>query len=1189
MSNGELQADISAGPVNYRDPAGRWRPISTTVGRVSKPGYPYGNASNSFRSYFGTAASRMVRFEVPGGGWLEMGLNGAHAGRPRVAGNTVSYPRAEPGAGVSYQVTPDALQESITLSSAAAPASYAYTIKLGGGLVPWQRSNGQIALSRAGAGGPPALILPAPFMTSAASAAWSPYGKVWTTRVSQRMSWDAAAHTLRLTITPDAAWLRQPGRVFPVVIDPTIEIAPTPTDAQNVMVESDTPTTNYDGSYRLSVGTGSSSDTRSLLSFPLTGIPSGTSIDSADLRLYYDQYFGTSSSNETIQADQATGPWNASTATWSNTSGLDGTEGLNEIIVDDNDAAHTSAGGAWPTTASSAATNGEYRYDQDTTAGDKFTWVPQLTESGNWFVADNYVATANAAANAPFTVTYNGGSQAYTVNQQSGTGNQWAVLDQKPFVAGTAGKVVLGDGPASATTRVIADAMRFRLWGTAVTNTNNANVWDSFPVRNIVQSWLSGSSPNDGFVVKSSTEGTFGLGGPRYDASRFAYQGETAVYPQLVINYGRPSVTLNQITTIHATGADLSWTAYVNPNPTGDPGGNLAGYLVYRSVFQSFTPSASTLVSPVAAGTTSYSDTTATPTPASSSDPLGNAFYYMVAVKTADGQVIPGPTELVRLPKAGYTVQIVDASGATTLSKAQPTTSEQHLTGQPWLAAGDNSTTFGVTRTVVSYPSMSSAGIPAGATVTDAELKLWGFFNNTAGGTSATYDAHALTQNFDPATATWNSASAGTAWTTAGGAFSSTVTGSVSGLTNDPNRQEWPVTSAVQGWVSTPASEHGLLLKESSETTTAPQEQELFLDTSATEPALRPELVVTYLNTTPEDTYYVPGLPDHLASATSYTVPVTVTNTTGTTLSAANWVLSYHWTLPDGTDVSSPANQVQTALTSDLPAGNTVTINASLTTPDTSGTGNDRTAYSLGWDLYDKTTGTWLSGTNAGVPTVAALNQPASVAQPGSDELGLEKFYQYTGVNTGSGSALLNNAANGNVVWSYNPFSNPSRGFDTFVRLDYNSMDTTDSSMGFGWSLQASTLMRLGTPLDFHPNPNPTTITLTDGDGTSHWFTWDAPASQWLSPPGLHYFLQQVGTCDPSGKTENARAWLLTRPDRTQFYFDCQGYRQRQRRDRHQPDQPEDHRPGQVDHRCVGADDYPPVHDAGADGPDDRR
>jgi hypothetical protein len=179
-----------------------------------------------------------------------------------------------------------------------------------------------------------------------------------------------------------------------------------------------------------------------------------------------------------------------------------------------------------------------------------------------------------------------------------------------------------------------------------------------------VQSWVSGSSPNYGFVVKSASEGTLNLGGPRYEASRYAYQDETATHPQLVITYGPLGVRLNQITTIHSTGADLSWPAYVDPTPGSNPGDDLAEYQVHRSVYQAFTPTAATLVSPVPAGTTSFSDTTNIPTPADSTDPFGNAFYYMVAVKTQAGQVVAGPVQLVRLPKAGYTIKIINASGA---------------------------------------------------------------------------------------------------------------------------------------------------------------------------------------------------------------------------------------------------------------------------------------------------------------------------------------------------------------------------------------------------------------------------------------------------------------------------------------------------------------------------------------------
>src|SRR5262249_14084267 len=130
----------------------------------------------------------------------------------------------------------------------------------------------------------------------------------------------------------------------------------------------------------------------------------------------------------------------------------------------------------------------------------------------------------------------------------------------------------------------------------------------------------------------------------------------------------------------------------------------------------------------------------------------------------------------------------------------------------------------------------------------------------------------------------------------------------------------------------------------------------------------------------------------------------------------------------------------------------------------------------------------------SGIPP---LKQFVPADQPTSNKLGLEKFYQYTGINTGSGAAVLNNLASGNAAWNYNALSNPPRGAATFVRMTYNSLDASDSAMGFGWSLEASTVQRLGTPLDFHPRPHPTTITLTDGDGTSHLFVLGSDGVTW--------------------------------------------------------------------------------------------
>jgi YD repeat-containing protein len=257
----------------------------------------------------------------------------------------------------------------------------------------------------------------------------------------------------------------------------------------------------------------------------------------------------------------------------------------------------------------------------------------------------------------------------------------------------------------------------------------------------------------------------------------------------------------------------------------------------------------------------------------------------------------------------------------------------------------------------------------------------------------------------------------------------------------------------------------------------------------------------------------------------------------------APWQLTYKWLLPDGSgtaDPASAASQLMTALPRDVALGNTVTVNAQVKALTTSDPGATRIDRVLTWDLYNQATNTYLSAASGGV---GGLGQHVGVEEPTSDELGLERFYQYAGKNTGAGSTALVNLHSGNLVWSYNPLANPSRGPETFLRMTYNSLDTSTSAMGFGWSLSASSLMRLGTPLQFHPpGQDWPTIRLTDGDGTTHTFTLNTHGStnqavwDYDHPFGVHLYLQK------NSSTDTARAWVLTRPDRTQFLFDADGY-----------------------------------------------
>jgi RHS repeat-associated protein len=1141
LSDGRVEADLSALPTSYRDTRTKsWKSVDTSVRASKTKGYAFANTTNNGRSWFGRDSDRLVRFQSPDGRSVTLGLDGASRDlKPAAKGSTVTYKDATQGADLQYSVGPGRVKENISLAERPdGPLKFTFTLDTHG-LVPKARKDGSIALYGE-LPHTPELVIPAPYMTDAKKAGRSVFGKTYSTKVTQKLTRDGTSW--KLTVTPDMKWLAAKERQYPVVIDPTITIAPSPTDSQDTMVLSDQASTNFNTTWKLSAGKTDTGTARSLIKFPLSEIPSGTKIDSARLEMYFDQAHTTNANDVTVGAYRATGAWDETTATWTNTSGLVGELSGTSVQVDDGDAGTTAATGTWPTTSSSSGIGSDYRSNKDSVAGDTYTWQPKLPETASYRVDAHYVAGADRASNAPYTVTSKDPTATYTVNQQSGTNGVWASLNggsQINFSAGTTGKVVLGDGPASTSTSVIADAVRWVNPASIVKNAGEYNQWHKFPVTDTVQQWLNGTSTNNGFVLKATDESsTAPTGGPRYESGDGDYGGETATIPRLTVTYGKVGTTLNSPTVVHSTGPELSWKAY--SNTTGDPNLDIVEYQLHRSTQQTFTPSAATLVAPVDKSATAYTDTTATPTPDSSPVEIGRSYYYQLAVKTKDGQLLGSPTRIVGVPKAGRTMRLVQGTSGvtdTTLSSGQPTTNEDTIAsfgvGQKWLEVGNNSTTYGKARAVMKF---DTAAIPTTATVLESRLFMWGA-ETTTDTNGAIYELHGLNKDFNETQATWNNATSTTAWTTAGGDYSGTVSDTVAQV-SEVGRHWWDATSLTQGWAKTPSSNHGALVKLKDETTTGPQERTLFLASEAADPQLGPLLRVIYVDSTTDDTYYAPTTPARMTPNSTYTVDFTVTNTTSSAWASGERVLSYTWKLPDGTDVTTGGNQASTAIPA-LSPGQSATIQAQVKTPINSDSGSKRTDYVLGWDVKKVSDGSWLSATNT---TIQPLKQNVAVEDPTSDSLGLEKFYSYTGKNTGAGSTVMNNLASGNSVWSYNAFSNPGRGLTTFARFAYNSLDTSDTVSGAGWSAQLAGPIRLGAPLDFHPNPNPTEIRLPDGDGTTHVFTKQADGS-WKAPAGVHYRITMKAglDCTPD-KDPVPDAWTLLRPDGTRFLFGCDGY-----------------------------------------------
>ncbi|HEX2355446.1 MAG TPA: DNRLRE domain-containing protein, partial [Micromonosporaceae bacterium] len=654
LSDGRVQAEVSTTPVHYRDANGAYRPIDTTVRPTTRPGFVRGNATNAYTSLFGARSDRLVRFEVDGR-HVELGLAGpARAVAPRVDGSTVTYAGVAGAADLVYEVTQRELREKIVLDRAPAGAfSLAFTVR-SGGVDAVLRDDGSIAFVPK-SGGEPTFVIPAPYMYDAGPDATSPVGKGFSDRVTQTLVQHGSTTTV--TVTADAGWLADEARTYPVTIDPTIRIQPVPTDAQDVEIYSGNTTRNYNDTYQLKVGTDTTQSWRTLAKFPLTGVPSGTVLDDAQLQMFYDQTHTTWEYDVALQAHKVTQPWSESTATWANMNANFAAQPAGNMVTLDDGSTGTSVSGTWAYSTNPAliplAVNGDYRFNNDATTGNTHTWVPTITEAGNYQVEVHFVSETDRATNAPYTVYYNGGSKAYSVDQTKPTAARgvWKTLGVHPFVAGTTGKVVLGDVANKA---VIADAVRFTKWGAATKQRAISSVWTSFPVRNVVQDWINSPTTNHGFMVKAVDEATKGRGGPIYEASEYAYNNARRDYnlPTLVLTFGRQGTTVAPPTTITATGAALTWPAYVDPTGVNGAGDDIVEYQVHRSIYQTYTPSAATLVAPVGKATLSYQDTSAKPTPTDEMDPLKrNFFYYMVAVKTKDGQVVAGPTQGALLPK----------------------------------------------------------------------------------------------------------------------------------------------------------------------------------------------------------------------------------------------------------------------------------------------------------------------------------------------------------------------------------------------------------------------------------------------------------------------------------------------------------------------------------------------------------
>jgi hypothetical protein len=129
------------------------------------------------------------------------------------------------------------------------------------------------------------------------------------------------------------------------------------------------------------------------------------------------------------------------------------------IILDNEQATYT---GTWTGGTAAADKFGTNYHFASTVNGDPTataTWRPNLITAGKYDVYVWYSQGGNRATNAPYTITFAGGSTNISINQQTGGGDWRLLASGLSFAKGSEGFVRLANNAAASV--VIADAVRF--------------------------------------------------------------------------------------------------------------------------------------------------------------------------------------------------------------------------------------------------------------------------------------------------------------------------------------------------------------------------------------------------------------------------------------------------------------------------------------------------------------------------------------------------------------------------------------------------------------------------------------------------------------------------------------------------------------------------------------------------------
>lgn len=213
---------------------------------------------------------------------------------------------------VEYLVISDKVKENIIINSASPVNQFIFNLSLSK-LLPKLETDGSIGFYDSKNTNTIVFRMPAPFIYDASGAQ--------TSKINVELINDKNKNSYVLALTPDADWINDKNRTYPVVIDPQIETSLDRTKIYDAFVSLFTPNQNYRETVLLDVGKSPINIVaRSYIKFDLPEITSADMVIDAELSL--SLYEANASVNQ-INAHKVLGNWESSTITWNNAPAFD--------------------------------------------------------------------------------------------------------------------------------------------------------------------------------------------------------------------------------------------------------------------------------------------------------------------------------------------------------------------------------------------------------------------------------------------------------------------------------------------------------------------------------------------------------------------------------------------------------------------------------------------------------------------------------------------------------------------------------------------------------------------------------------------------------------------------------------------------------------------------------------------------